>query len=105
MGIDTTAWIAYAAPVKGHQYGDDFDDQLSQHDGVGHLSAGDYDRDVLYFVTYAESADLGRPEAIPADALHPAQCLHWTEQIRRAAEACGVELAADPGWLLIAAQS
>lgn len=101
MGMYTSAWIAYGAAVKTNRYGEDFDGQLGEH-GVGYLEVGPIDRDVLYFTSYAESADLGNPQPIPADALHPAQCVHWAEQIRRAAEACGVELAAEPSWLLIA---
>jgi hypothetical protein len=101
MGMYTSAWLAYGAPVKDHIDGEEFDGKLGKYD-VEHLSAGHYDHGVLYFTTYAEDADLGRPVSIPADALHPAQCTHWDAKIRSAAKACGVELAGAPGWLLIA---
>jgi len=102
MGMWTTAWLAYGATVQTDRDGEDFDTVLKQHDGVSHLSAGGFDNDRLYFVTYAEDADLGTPATLPADALDPAQCPHWDAQICLAAEACGVELDGEPGWLLIA---
>ncbi|MFD7410636.1 hypothetical protein [Kitasatospora purpeofusca] len=116
MGIHTSAYLAYGAPITGVRYGDDLDKPLAtynaaviypdQHrDSVGHLEAGSYDNDKLYLVTYCAEADLGDPERLAADDLNPLHSSFWDEHLRAAAKACGVGLMSAPGWLLIAAQS
>ncbi|MFF0295571.1 hypothetical protein ACFYS8_13330 [Kitasatospora sp. NPDC004615] len=116
MGIHTSAYLAYGAPITGVRYGDDLNAPLATYnatvtypdphrDRVGHLAAGSYDNDKLYLVTYCANADLDDPERLTVDDLNPLHPPHWDRHLHAAAKACGVHLMSAPGWLLIAAQS
>jgi hypothetical protein len=69
---------------------------------VGHLAAGDYDRDMVFLVTDCQEIDLGkygRANLATAD-----QCGEWDTQLAFAVHALGYSNLPDlqaPGWLCI----
>ncbi|MYY08811.1 hypothetical protein GT204_07815 [Streptomyces sp. SID4919] len=68
---------------------------------VGHLTAGDYDRDRLFLVTHSTEVSLGAYEHVTPDAYPPEQIADWTRQIAAAADALGYTALAAPGWLVV----
>ena len=73
--------------------------------GVGHLSAGNYDRDMLFLVVVPEDescqVDLGEFKLSPAMPLDFEQIEEWTSLIQQLAELAGYGDLGTPGWLTI----
>ncbi|MCX5197196.1 hypothetical protein OOK31_25415 [Streptomyces sp. NBC_00249] len=103
MSIWTTAYLAYGQQIPDTDT-DVLDAVLGRLDGgVGHLSAGAYDRERLYLVTGCHSAELGTPETVEVPRVEDAYHV-WDEELRTALAALGIE--EQPfAWHLIAAQS
>ncbi|MFB7617807.1 hypothetical protein [Kitasatospora sp. NPDC056181] len=102
MGMYTSATLIYGTQIPDTSL-DELEERLGTlSNGVGYVTAGHYDHDKTYLAAFTESADLGKPEAITADRLHPAQCQHWDAHLREAATALGITDDIAPTWLLIA---
>lgn len=68
---------------------------------VGHLSAGDYDRDMFFLVTKSTEVDLGGFEHVTPQTATPEQIAEWDRQLIAAAMALGYTDTSAPGWLVV----
>ncbi len=106
MGTQTSARLLYGITLP-HDIDDDQIDPVINANpylaDLGHTWAGHRSGGARYLVAYYRSADLGEPEAIPADELHPVQTDHWDARLRVAwAGLRGTEEMPKPGWFLAA---
>ncbi|MEU2120023.1 hypothetical protein ABZ567_31300 [Streptomyces sp. NPDC016459] len=110
MGMYHSTYFAYGLriPLDVHPWTetDRIDAELgavkSQCPDVGHLSAGDYDRDMLFLVTQSDEIALG--EYGRAALATPEQRADWDRQLRTAVDHLGYGHPQDleePGWLCI----
>lgn len=121
MGFSHEAYVAYGVRVPVHPYhyddtgrspGEQVDQALSVPTvrdfcpDVGHLEAGDYDRDQFFIVTKCDSATLGEYTRITYDGHDTAD---WNRQIQRLIEIMGWDrLYPDlepPAWFVVADMS
>lgn len=109
MGMYHSTYFAYGIhiPVEGPAWRETerIDEVLKDHKDrcpdVGHLEAGDYDRDMVFLVTSSQEVKLG--EYGRANVASAQQCGEWCTQLAFAVEALGysgMDLAA-PGWLCV----
>ncbi|MFI0915226.1 hypothetical protein [Streptomyces abikoensis] len=68
---------------------------------VGHLSAGDYDCDMLFLVTKATEVALGKFEHVTPNTTTAEQLADWNRQLAEAAAALGYGRITEPGWLIV----
>ncbi|WP_432164903.1 hypothetical protein [Streptomyces sp. bgisy031] len=112
MGYYHSAYFAYGIhiPVDSQAAawaeGERLDEELKNHKkrcpDVGHLSAGDYDRDRLFLVTKSDEIPLGQYGR--ASSATREQHANWDLQLAHAIQALGYGDRADleaPGWICI----
>ncbi|MFF1686062.1 hypothetical protein [Streptomyces sp. NPDC058254] len=110
MGYYHSTYFAYGLriPVDAHPWAetDRIDEELKavrdQCPDVGHLTAGDYDRDMLFLVTKSNRVDLG--EYGRASSATPEQRADWGRQLANAVDHLGYGHIRDldaPSWLCI----
>lgn len=113
MGIWTTAVLLYGIPVPASHdcaaYGDDelLDSILRHHPGVGHASAGPYDRDIRYICTDHYDAEISRHYASSAIVIAPfdkAETAERNARLEHAAMELDLGPHPEPSWYLIADQ-
>jgi len=68
---------------------------------VGHLEAGDYDRDHFFLTTKCDSVDLGKFEHVTPQTASPEQIADWDRQLIAAAMALGYKDTSAPGWFVV----
>ncbi|MFG2913319.1 hypothetical protein ACGF0D_10570 [Kitasatospora sp. NPDC048298] len=107
MGMQTSARLMYGIALPEEIEDTEVDDVINANPGLAELShawAGTWSGGTRYLVAYYACADLGRPETIPADELHPVQIVHWDARLRVAWEALGfvAEDMRTPVWILAA---
>lgn len=107
MGMYHSTYFAYGfqIPTVGMVDLEDLDTQLQrhkeQHGGdVGYLSAGDYDRDMVFLTTECTEVDLGKFEIVTPQTHSPEQYETWNKALRAAAQSLGVVPRA-PGWIVV----
>lgn len=110
MGMYHSTYFAYGLHIPTDEPAwretDRIDEELKQHKercpDVGHLSAGDYDRDMVFLVTVSQEIELG--EYGHVNHATAEDRANWDAQLANAVHALGYSelpnLAA-PGWLCI----
>lgn len=68
---------------------------------VGHLEAGDYDRDMFFLTTKCTSVDLGGYEHVTPQTATAEQYADWDRQLIGAAMALGYKDTSAPGWFVV----
>lgn len=68
---------------------------------IGHLEAGDYDRDHFFLVTKCSSVDLGKFEHVTPQTASPEQIADWDRQLIAAAMSLGYTDTSAPGWFVV----
>lgn len=109
MGFHHSTYFAYGIHVKTDTYpweeGERAEDVLKQHKAtcpdVGHLSAGDYDRDMFFLVTKCDEVSLGKFEHVTPQTATAEQLADWDRQLIAAAMALGYADTSAPGWLVV----
>jgi hypothetical protein len=110
MGMYHSAYFAYGIHIPTAESawaeGDRIDTELANHKdrcpNVGHLTAGDYDRDMLFLVTKSDEirlGDYGRASTATAE-----QRANWDLQLANAIQALGYGDLPDleaPGWICV----
>lgn len=110
MGMYHSTYFAYGIhiPVDGPAWSetDRIDTELAAVKDlcpdVGHLTAGDYDRDMLFLVTESDEIELGKYGR--ATTATPEQRADWDRQLANAVDHLGYGHLRDleaPGWLCI----
>ena len=110
MGYYHSTYFAYGLriPIDAHPWTetDRIDTELAEikdvAPDVGHLTAGDYDRDMLFLVTQCDEIALGK-YGRATDAT-PEQRADWDRQLANAVDHLGYGHLRDleaPGWLSI----
>jgi hypothetical protein len=105
MGIQTSARLIYGVPLPNEIDDDQIDPVINANpylSDLGHAWVGHWSGGTRYLVAYYRSADLGEPEAIPADELHPIQTDYWDARLRVAWGALTGDEMPKPGWYLAA---
>jgi hypothetical protein len=109
MGMYHSTYFAYGMhiPFDGYPWeeGERADTVLAgikeQCPDVGHLCAGDYDRDMYFLVTECTEVNLGEFKHVTPQAADTEQLAIWNRQLAAAAEALGYAVSAEPGWLTV----
>jgi hypothetical protein len=109
MGMYHSTYFAYGVHVRTDNYAwheaEHADAELAKLKDrcpdVGHLSAGDYDRDMFFLVTKATEVSLGTYEHVTPDTATREQLLDWNRQLNEAAHALGYTDVSLPGWLVV----
>jgi hypothetical protein len=110
MGYYHSTYFAYGLriPIDAHPWTetDRIDAELAtlkaECPDVGHLTAGDYDRDMLFLVTESDEIALGKYGR--AMSATPEKCADWDRQLRNAVDQLGYGHLRDleePGWICI----
>lgn len=68
---------------------------------VGHLSAGDYDRDFFFLTTKCDEVSLGKFEHVTPQTASPEQIADWDRRLIAAAMALGYTDVSAPGWFVV----
>lgn len=105
MGTQTSARLIYGVALPNEIDDDQIDPVINANPylaSLGHAWAGTWSGGTRYLVAYYACADLGHPESIPADELHPVQTDHWDARLRVAWGALSAEEMPKPGWILAA---
>ena len=109
MGYYHSTYFAYGIhiPIKGAPWAESerADENLpalkDRCPDVGHLSAGDYDRDHFFLVTKCTEVDLGSFEHVTPNTASADQLADWNRQLAIAAEVLGYTNASEPGWFVV----
>lgn len=110
MGMYHSTYFAYGihVPVEGSAWEESerADDVLPKIKAacpdVGHLSAGDYDRDRFFLVTKCDEVDLGNFAHVTPQTATAEQLADWNRQLAEAAERLGYgENTGAPGWIVV----
>ena len=115
MGYRTSAYHFYGIHVPADQWVED-DHPVAEGEridmivralaqdarDIGYVTAGDYDRDMLFLVASGDDDDLevelGTFRCVSGDqAARP----EWDHRLRRVADAMGYELPGEPGWITV----
>lgn len=121
MGMSHAAYLVYGVHVpaekftEGHLYSetDKLDSLINETPGmdaagVGHLTAGNYDRDHLFLAVTPEDWDaeveLGTFRVIRADTFAEHRLL-WDEHLDHLAALAGYEGLERPGWIVVPDES
>lgn len=109
MGYYHSTYLAYGIyiPLNSHPWeeGERADrvlaDLKTQCPDVGHLAAGDYDRDHFFLVTESTEIELGNFKHVTPQSVSPEQLIEWNRQLITAAKALGYENPGEPGWISV----
>ncbi|MBL1100109.1 hypothetical protein [Streptomyces coffeae] len=109
MGMYHSTYFAYGIRIPDDgpawKLADRIDAELAkvkdQCPDVGHLQAGDYDRDMTFLVTQSAAVDLGAFKTVTPQTATGEQYVAWGEQLRAAAVSLGVDEIPEPGWLVV----
>lgn len=109
MGMYHSTYFAYGIhiPLNGHAWEESERADVSlqrvkaECPDVGHLSAGDYDRDMFFLVTQCDSVDLGQFRHVNPQSADADQLADWNRQLAAAARALGHDKTGEPGWLTV----
>ncbi len=107
MGIQTSARLIYGIALPDDIEDGQLDEVLASDPyfaDLGHAWAGTWNGGTRYLTAYYQAANLGHPESIQPDALHPVQTDHWDARIRAAWGVLGRARAdmPTPSWFLAA---
>lgn len=112
MGMYYEAYCAYGILVQ-RPGGVDFDmiesmdtggtreNDLMRENNVGHLLAGNYDRDMLFLVTDSHSVDLGTYAIIDNESIRQFDYEGNNQRLKNVVDALGLEILSGPGWILV----
>lgn len=109
MGMYHSTYFAYGFRIPDDgapwQLADRIDAELAklkdQCPEVGHLQAGDYDRDMTFLVTKSDEVDLGEYKTVTPETATGEQYAAWNAQLAAAGAALGIEEIPVPGWLVV----
>lgn len=109
MGFSRSTYFAYGARITTDQYAwqeaEHIEAELPKYNAacpdVGHLTAGDYDADMVFLVTQSREVELGEYEHVTPQTATPEQIADWDRQLIAAAMALGYEDMSAPGWLVV----
>ncbi|WP_031514806.1 hypothetical protein [Streptomyces sp. NRRL F-5123] len=109
MGFSRSTYFAYGLRINTDQYAwvesEHAEAELPKIKAdcpdVGHLSAGDYDRDMFFLVTKCNEVDLGEYEHVTPQSATAEQLADWDRQLVAAAMALGYKDTSAPGWLVV----
>jgi hypothetical protein len=109
MGCYHSTYFAYGIHIPGDgsawEEAERADDELKKIKAdcpdVGHLSAGDYDRDFFFLVTKCSEVRLGKFEHVTPQTATAEQLADWDRQLIAAATALGYANTSAPGWLVV----
>jgi hypothetical protein len=80
--------------------GEEANDIMKKY-GLGHLLAGNYDRDMLFIVTKCHSVDLGKYEMINQQRMKDFDYVNNYTRVMEGIRELGLEVIDGPGWILI----
>jgi hypothetical protein len=109
MGYYHSTYFAYGVHVpnvdSAWQEADRADDALPKIKAtcpdVGHLCAGNYDRDRFFLVTKSEEVSLGKYAHVTPQTATPEQIADWDRQLAAAVKALGYTDTSAPGWIVV----
>jgi hypothetical protein len=105
MGMSHSTYFAYGVNIPFTDP-DSLEDALADGETagfpeVGHLQAGDYDRDKTFLVTECTEIELGTFARVAAFRVDDAQLADWDAQLRAAAVVVGITGHLKPEWLVV----